>query len=172
MLGLGLPPEPEPESKEDSKMETEENLDTETVTEPEPQAEDDDENEVPTAKEETVENPDEALAPAPAAKLTALFAKLPEMSSKDSIDAAAVEFAFLNSKGARKRLIKVRCGFFRTQTFLTTKKPNEQFLINLPKNRLDLLPYYSRLVATLVKYMPDVGTGLVTLVSLCSLVKL
>lgn len=32
----------------------------------------------------------------------------------------------------------------------------------MPKTRTDLLTYYSRLVATLNKYMPDVGTDMVT----------
>ncbi len=34
-----------------------------------------------------------------------------------------------------------------------------------PKNRTDVLPHYSRLVATLNKYMPDIGTEVVALVS-------
>ena len=36
----------------------------------------------------------------------------------------------------------------------------------MPKTRIDLLPHYSRLVATLNKYMPDVGTELVAAVGL------
>lgn len=42
----------------------------------------------------------------------------------------------------------------------------DQFLTTVPKNRTDLLPHYSRLVATLSKYMPDIGSGLVASVSL------
>ena len=34
----------------------------------------------------------------------------------------------------------------------------------MPKNRTDVLPHYSRLVATLSKYMPDIGTELVAAV--------
>lgn len=83
------------------------------------------------------------LAPqGPSQLLTALLARLPDATNRTLIDQAAVEFAFLNSKAARKRLIK--------------------FLSNVPKNRTDLLPHYSRLVATLDKYMPDVGSDLVT----------
>ena len=41
-----------------------------------------------------------------------------------------------------------------------------QFLTQVPKTRTDLLPHYSRLVATLNKYMPDVGTDLVAAVGL------
>ncbi|KAI6046075.1 ARM repeat-containing protein [Pisolithus marmoratus] len=83
------------------------------------------------------------LAPqGPSQLLTALLARLPDATNRTLIDQAAVEFAFLNSKAARKRLIK--------------------FLSNVPKNRIDLLPHYSRLVATLDKYMPDIGSELVT----------
>ncbi|KAF8557593.1 ARM repeat-containing protein [Imleria badia] len=82
------------------------------------------------------------LAPqGPSQLLTALLTRLPDATNRALIDQAAVDFAFLNSKAARKRLIK----------FLTT----------VPKNRSDLLPHYSRLVATLSKYMPDIGSELV-----------
>ncbi|KAI0260818.1 ARM repeat-containing protein [Gloeopeniophorella convolvens] len=82
------------------------------------------------------------LAPqGPSQLLTALLARLPDCTNRTLIDQAAVEFAFLNSKAARKRLVK--------------------FLTQVPKMRTDLLPHYSRLVATLNKYMPDVGTELV-----------
>jgi regulator of nonsense transcripts 2 len=50
------------------------------------------------------------LAPqGPSQLLTALLAKLPDAVSRTLIDQAAVEFAFLNSKAARKRLVKVCC---------------------------------------------------------------
>lgn len=42
---------------------------------------------------------------------------------------------------------------------------NEQFLAAVPKNRTDLLPHYSRFIAILDRYMPDVGTGVIELVS-------
>lgn len=35
----------------------------------------------------------------------------------------------------------------------------------VPKSRSDLLPHYSRLIATLNKYMPDIGSGVVAFVS-------
>lgn len=37
----------------------------------------------------------------------------------------------------------------------------------VPKNRTDLLPHYSRLVATLNKYMPDIGIDVVAFVRTC-----
>ncbi|KAL4080360.1 armadillo-type protein [Scleroderma yunnanense] len=82
------------------------------------------------------------LAPqGPSQILTGLLARLPDATNRTLIDQAAIDFGFLNSKAARKRLIK--------------------FLANVPKNRIDLLPHYSRLVATLNKYMPDIGGELI-----------
>ncbi|KAG2345664.1 ARM repeat-containing protein [Suillus weaverae] len=84
------------------------------------------------------------LAPqGPSQLLTALLARLPDATNRVMIDQAAIDFAFLNSKAARKRLIK--------------------FLGAVPKNRTDLLPHYARLVATLNRYMPDIGAELVAL---------
>ncbi|TRM69332.1 transcription factor [Schizophyllum amplum] len=84
------------------------------------------------------------LAPqGPSQMLTALLARLSDATNRAMIDQAAIDFAFLNTKAARKRLVK--------------------FLSQVPKNRTDLLPHYSRLVATLNKYMPDVGTELVSI---------
>lgn len=40
-----------------------------------------------------------------------------------------------------------------------------QFLAAVPKNRTDLLPHYARFIATLDRYMPDVGLGVIELVS-------
>jgi regulator of nonsense transcripts 2 len=82
----------------------------------------------------------------PSQLLTALLARLPDCTNRSLIDQAAVEFAFLNSKAARKRLVK--------------------FLTQIPKTRTDLLPHYSRLVSTLNKYMPGIGTELVAAVGL------
>lgn len=75
------------------------------------------------------------------AQVDALLARLPDLTSKDLIDQAAIDFCFLNSKASRNRLIKA--------------------VQEIPKGRSDLLPSYSRLIATLGKYMPDVTKGLV-----------
>ncbi|BGP57439.1 hypothetical protein JCM8202_001997 [Rhodotorula sphaerocarpa] len=101
-----------------------------------PEAED------PVAKLDAAE-PDPSIPSGPAAQLTAIFARLPEASSKRSIDDIALEFALLNSKAARKRLVKT--------------------LGSVSRSRQDILPYYSRLVGTLNPYMPDVGKELVAL---------
>ncbi|KAG9231221.1 armadillo-type protein [Amylocarpus encephaloides] len=75
------------------------------------------------------------------AQVDALLARLPDLTNKELIDQAAIDFCFLNSKASRNRLIKA--------------------VQEIPKGRSDLLPSYSRLVATLGKYMPDVPKGLV-----------
>jgi regulator of nonsense transcripts 2 len=75
------------------------------------------------------------------AQVDALLARLPDLTNKDLIDQAAIDFCFLNSKASRNRLIKA--------------------VQEIPKGRSDLLPSYSRLVSTLGKYMPDVTKGLV-----------
>ncbi|KAG6005866.1 hypothetical protein E4U21_007574 [Claviceps maximensis] len=75
------------------------------------------------------------------AQVDALLARLPELTNKDAIDQTAIDFCFVNSKASRNRLVKA--------------------LTEVPKGRSDLLPSWSRLVATLGKYMPDIPKGLV-----------
>jgi regulator of nonsense transcripts 2 len=75
-------------------------------------------------------------------QVDAVLARLPELNTKDAVDQTAMDFCFLNSKASRNRLIKA--------------------VQDIPKGRSDLLPIYSRLIATLGKYMPDVSQGLVS----------
>ena len=75
------------------------------------------------------------------AQVDALLARLPDLTNKDLIDQAAIDFCFLNSKASRNRLVKA--------------------VQEVPKGRSDLLPAWSRLIATLGRYMPDVTKGLV-----------
>ncbi|KAL4967643.1 regulator of nonsense transcripts 2 [Aspergillus stella-maris] len=76
------------------------------------------------------------------AQVDALLAKLPDLQTKDHVDQMALDFCFLNSKASRNRLVKA--------------------VSEIPKGRVDLLPLYSRLVATLGQYMPDIPQGLTT----------
>jgi regulator of nonsense transcripts 2 len=76
------------------------------------------------------------------AQVDALLAKLPDLQTKDQVDQMALDFCFLNSKASRNRLIKA--------------------VSDVPKGRIDLLPLYSRLVATLGQYMQDIPQGLTT----------
>ncbi|KAJ9143982.1 ARM repeat-containing protein [Coniochaeta hoffmannii] len=75
------------------------------------------------------------------AQVDALLLRLPDLTTKDVIDQTAIDFCFLNSKASRNRLIKA--------------------LTEVPKGRSDLLPGWSRLVATLGRYMADIPKGLV-----------
>lgn len=86
---------------------------------------------------------EEVMNAGPAAQLATLMAKLLDMTNRSMIDSAAVDFAFIATKPARRKLIK--------------------HLASLPRNRIDLAPYYARLAATLNRYMPDVGSGLTSL---------
>ena len=58
-----------------------------------------------------------------------LTKNLPNCVNRDMIDKAAVEFCFINSKVHRRKLVK--------------------FVFGVQRNQLALLPYYSRLIATL-----------------------
>nr|CAG4641458.1 EOG090X0143 [Eurycercus lamellatus] len=61
--------------------------------------------------------------------------------NREMIDSAAIEFSTnLNTKNNRKKLVKT--------------------LFMVQRTRLDLLPFYSRLVATLHPYIPEVATDL------------
>lgn len=105
-------------------------------------------------KADTAEPADSPKAPEPSddqstaianktigAQVDALLTRLPEFTNKDAVDETAIDFCFLNSKASRNRLIKA--------------------LTEVPKGRTDLLPFWSRLVATLGQYMPDVPKGVV-----------
>lgn len=69
---------------------------------------------------------------------------LPNSVNKDLIDKAAVEFCMnFNTKSNRKKLVRA--------------------LFTVHRTRYDLLPFYSRFVATLYPCMPDVASDLVQL---------
>ena len=75
------------------------------------------------------------------AQVDAILARLPELQTKDSVDQIALDFCFVNSKASRNRLVR------------NVQDP--------PKGRIDLLPLYARLAATLGQYMPDILQALV-----------
>jgi regulator of nonsense transcripts 2 len=62
-----------------------------------------------TPSEDTADAEEDPNAPAstPSHVLTEILKRLPETTSQEMIDSIAVEFAFVNSKAARKRLVKV-----------------------------------------------------------------
>lgn len=113
--------------------------------EPKSEAASEKETAEPAAEAKANEAEDQSMAIANksvGAQVDALLAHLPELSTKEAVDQTAMDFCFLNSKASRNRLIKA--------------------VQEIPKGRSDLLPLYSRLIATLAKYMPDVAQGLVT----------
>ncbi|KAF4552036.1 MIF4G domain-containing protein 1 [Elsinoe fawcettii] len=75
------------------------------------------------------------------AQVDSLLARLPELVTRDQVDQFAIDFCFLNSKASRNRLIRA--------------------VEEIPKGRVDLLPLYSRLVATLGRCLPDISQGIV-----------
>lgn len=75
--------------------------------------------------------------------LDGLLQRLPGCVSRDLIDQLTVEFCYLNSKSSRKKLVRA--------------------LFNVPRTSLELLPYYSRMVATLSTCMKDVPSMLLQL---------
>ena len=66
--------------------------------------------------------------------------KLPDCLSRKQADAWCIDFCNMNNKRSRRRLVK------------------EMFLVRL--NRLELLPYYGRIVATLSHVYLDIGSHL------------
>lgn len=80
-------------------------------------------------------------------KVDLLLMRMAESTNRDMIDQITVEFVFLNSKASRNRLLKK--------------------LLDVPRNRQDVLPYYARLIATLSRYLPDIGKTVVDEVIPC-----
>ena len=73
-------------------------------------------------------------------QLDLLLARLPACVSKELADELAVNFCYCQNKGARRRLVRA----------LTAE---------MPVVALGLLPYYSRIAATLAQVFPDVAQG-------------
>ncbi|TPX42303.1 hypothetical protein SeMB42_g00930 [Synchytrium endobioticum] len=73
-----------------------------------------------------------ALAP-----MALLLNRLADAMNRNTIDSLAVEFCYMNTKTTRRKLANQ--------------------LYSVTRQRLHLLPYYSRLIATLHPYMPDIG---------------
>uniref|UniRef100_A0A7I4YR71 MIF4G domain-containing protein n=2 Tax=Haemonchus contortus TaxID=6289 RepID=A0A7I4YR71_HAECO len=72
------------------------------------------------------------------------FLNLDHLVNRDTTDQCALDFVSnLNTKSYRKKLVKV--------------------LYGVPSSRLDLLPFYARLVASLSPVMPDLTTELSTM---------
>ncbi|KAJ2789901.1 mRNA decay protein, partial [Coemansia guatemalensis] len=67
--------------------------------------------------------------------------RLPTLMTKDEVDQAAVDFCYVNNRNNRKALINV--------------------LVEAPRRQMFVIPLYSRFIATLHPYFPDIGEGVV-----------
>lgn len=61
----------------------------------------------PTPTPPRTPSPQLSAAPGPSQRLTALLARLPDANNRSMIDQATIDFAYLNSKASRNRLVKV-----------------------------------------------------------------
>ncbi|KAJ3066697.1 hypothetical protein HDU98_010017 [Podochytrium sp. JEL0797] len=93
--------------------------------------------------EDDADEDEKAVPTTHSQQVLALFTALPNALSSEAIDKLAVEFCYVNTKGSRKRLIKA--------------------LFEVPRQRLDILPYYARLIATLNPFIPEIATGVIAL---------
>ncbi|CAN8284822.1 unnamed protein product [Cochlearia groenlandica] len=91
--------------------------------------------------EKKLENEKEKGKSLDVANFERLVQRLPGCVSRDLIDQLTVEYCYLNSKTNRKKLVKA--------------------LFNVPRTSLELLAYYSRMVATLATCMKDIPSMLV-----------
>ncbi|KAJ1973991.1 mRNA decay protein, partial [Dimargaris xerosporica] len=96
----------------------------------------------PAAKDPTAASVLTLAGNAMASSLNELLLLLPSLVSRDMVDQAAIQFCFFNSKQARQRLLEA--------------------ILAVPRTRLELIPHYARLVATLHQYMADLGPPLTT----------
>jgi regulator of nonsense transcripts 2 len=74
-------------------------------------------------------------------KLTLFLQQLNKCVNRDMIDQAAVDFAYINNRGNRSRVVK--------------------HMFTVPRTRLDALPYYSRFIATWYPFAKDMGKELI-----------
>ncbi|KAH7445318.1 hypothetical protein KP509_01G002200 [Ceratopteris richardii] len=77
------------------------------------------------------------------ANLDSILQRLQGCVSRDLIDQLTVDFCYVNSKSNRKKLVRA--------------------LFAVPRTSLELLPYYSRMVATLATCMKDIAPALLQL---------
>ncbi|KAI8373653.1 armadillo-type protein [Choanephora cucurbitarum] len=133
----------EDEKTEEEKIEEIEKEESVSTPMTEEEEEEDDLMDPADMVDEAIENADETTTDeankpsTQSVQLDSLLARLPTCANRDLIDSVAVDFCYMNNKNARKKLVKT--------------------LLNVQRQRLDLLPYYSRLIAILNLYFPDIG---------------
>ncbi|KAJ6681971.1 NONSENSE-MEDIATED MRNA DECAY PROTEIN 2 UP-FRAMESHIFT SUPPRESSOR 2 [Salix koriyanagi] len=132
------------EGKGTEKGKDKEEKDKEKVKDPEKEKGKEKDPEKEKGKEKDAErkgeNEEEKLKSLEGANLDALLQRLRGCVRRDLIDQLTVDFCYVNSKLSRKKLVRA--------------------LFNVPRTSLELLPYYSRMVATLSTCMKDVSSML------------
>ena len=96
-------------------------------------------------QEKEIEDEDEDDSLPVSSQFEQLQSRLLGSLNKDLIDQIAVDFAWINSKGARKRLIRL--------------------LLMYSKSKAELLPFFGRLIACLNPYIPEIGATVIKSVS-------
>ena len=84
-----------------------------------------------------------APTPATLTPTDELLGRLSVCDNRELIDGLALHFCYVNSKSARKKLV--------------------QALFDVPKNSLNLIPFYARLVASIDVLMKDIAASLLVL---------
>ncbi|OLY85593.1 Regulator of nonsense transcripts 2 [Smittium mucronatum] len=74
-------------------------------------------------------------------RLDTLLSILPTLANRERTDDAAVEYCLSSTKTGHKKIIRV--------------------LLDIPRKRQDLIPFYSRFIATVDPFMPSIGSGVV-----------
>lgn len=101
------------------------------------------EDDVSSSAENTTSNNQLTMSKAVASRIQPeqYFVKLSNCVNRDMIDNAAIDFIrFFNTKFGRRKLVKT--------------------LFNVQRTRLDLLPFFARLTATIYPFVPRVGNEL------------
>ena len=78
-----------------------------------------------------------------------LLARLPNALNRESIDAIALDYCYLDNKASRRKLATA--------------------LLGVAWNRVDLVPYYSRLIAILHPFLPDLSAQIIEEVNIAIL---
>jgi regulator of nonsense transcripts 2 len=109
---------------------------------------------------------DDAIQRKPSA-LDLVLAGLPTAFSREAVDAIAEKFCYHNSKTNRQKYASrhiiesplLVCSYL----YRTTVYRLVQVVFRVHRNKQDLLPYYSRLIATLSSCLKDIGSEVVSL---------
>ncbi|KAJ2719735.1 mRNA decay protein [Coemansia sp. Benny D115] len=71
--------------------------------------------------------------------LSEVLRRLPTFTTKEDVDQTAVDFCYVNNRANRAALIRA--------------------LVDVPRRKLYIIPFYARLIAILSQYFPEIGEG-------------